>query len=100
MRILRASVFCVFILFAVSGFAANGKTLYKKCVACHGTDGTKSALGVGHPLKGQKEEALYKKMKGYLDGSYGGKKKAIMKRNLAKYSDDELKALAAFIATL
>jgi len=44
MRDLRASVFSVFIVFAVSGFAVNGKTLYKKCVACHGTDGTKSAL--------------------------------------------------------
>ncbi len=100
MRILRASVFSVFIVFAVSGFAVNGKTLYKKCVACHGADGKKSALGVSAPLKGQKEEALYKEMKGYLAGSYGGKKKGIMKRNLAKYSDDELKALASFIATL
>jgi len=48
MRVLRASVFSIFIVFAVSGFAANGKTLYKKCVACHGTDGMKSALNDGN----------------------------------------------------
>lgn len=84
----------------MTAMAADGKVLYKKCIACHGKDGSKVALKVGKPLKGQKEADLYKKMKGYLDGTYGGKKKAIMKRNITKYSDDELKALAKFIATL
>jgi len=100
MKSLRGFIFVLFMIFAMSAFAVNGKDLYKKCVACHGTDGTKSALGVGAPLKGQKEKTLYKKMKGYLDGSYGGTKKGIMKRILAKYSDVELKALAIYIATL
>ncbi len=82
-----------------SVYAADGKVLYKKCSACHGEDGSKKALGTGHPLKGQTAEDLLKKMKGYQDGSYGGKKAAIMKRNLSKLTDEDLKALAEYIAT-
>ncbi|RLE22911.1 MAG: cytochrome C [Acidobacteria bacterium] len=89
-----------FLTLSVFVFSADGKALYKKCSACHGKDGNKKALRVSAPLRGQKADALYNKMKGYQDGTYGGKKKAIMKRTLAKLSDAELKALAAFIATL
>ncbi len=81
-------------------FSADGEALYKKCSACHGKDGSKKALRVSTPLKGQKADELFKKMKGYQDGTYGGKKKAIMKRTVAKLSDEQLKALAAFIETL
>lgn len=79
--------------------AADGKALYKTCSACHGKTGEKHALRVSPLLKGQTADELFKKMKGYQDGTYGGKKKAIMKRNVAKLSDDELKALAKYIAT-
>ncbi len=89
-----------FLILSVSAFSGDGKALYKKCSACHGKDGTKKALRVGAPLKGQKADELFEKMKGYQDGTYGGKKKAIMKRSVAKLSDEQLKALAAYIATL
>ena len=89
-----------FFALSVASFSADGKALYKRCSACHGKDGSKKALRVSAPLKGQKADALFKKMKGYQDGTYGGKKKAIMKRNVAKLSDAQLKALAAYIATL
>lgn len=88
-----------FVSLSVSAFATDGKLLYKKCSACHGEDGSKKALGTGVPLKGQTAEELYTKMKGYQDGTYGGKKAAIMKRNVDKLSDEDLKALAEYIAT-
>ena len=84
---------------SLSAFAADGETLYKKCIACHGADGSKKALGTGAPLKGQTAEELYTKMKGYQDGTYGDKKAAIMKRNVVKLSDEDLKTLAEYIAT-
>ncbi|NOY23288.1 MAG: c-type cytochrome [Acidobacteria bacterium] len=89
-----------FLALSVPAFAAGGKTLYKSCSACHGKDGRKKALRVSPPLKGQKADELFKKMKGYQDGTYGGKKKVIMKRNVAKLSDEELQALAEYISTL
>ncbi len=85
----------------LAALAADGEALYKnkKCSTCHGDDGSKKALGTGHPLKGQTAEELFKKMKGYRDGTYGDKKAAIMKRNIKDLSDDDLKALAEYIAT-
>ncbi len=99
-KVLSFIVIAGFLTLSVSAFSADGKTLFKKCSACHGKDGSKKALGTGAPLKGQKADALFKKMRGYQDGTFGGKKKAIMKRNVAKLSDEQLKALAAYIATL
>ena len=99
-KIFSLVIIGAFLALSVSAFSTDGKTLFKKCSACHGKDGSKKALGTGAPLKGQKADALFKKMKGYQDGTYGGKKKAIMKRNVAKLSDEQLKALAAYIATL
>ena len=99
-KVFSFLVIAGFLTLSVAAFSANGKTLYRKCSACHGKDGTRKALRVGAPLKGQKADELFKKMKGYQDGTYGGKKKAIMKRNVAKLSDAQLKALAKFIATL
>lgn len=99
MKKFRLIAFLMVMAFGVMGFSADGQALYKKCKSCHGKTGEKHALKVGVPVKGQKEAELYKKMKGYLDGTYGGKKKAIMKRNLKKYSDEELKALAKFMAS-
>ena len=99
-KIFSFFIFAGFLALSVTAFSADGKALYKKCSACHGKDGSKKALRVSAPLKGQKADELFKKMKGYQDSTYGGKKKAIMKRSVAKLSDEQLKALATFIATL
>ena len=99
MKVLKVILLVSFLSMAVTALASDGATLYKKCIACHGTDGSKVALKVGAPIKGQTEQELYEKMKGYQDGTYGGEKKAIMKRNVDKLTDDDLKALAAYIAT-
>jgi cytochrome c-type protein NapB len=37
-------------------------------------------------------------LKGYKDGSYGGPMKALMKGQIAAYSDEQIDTLAAFIA--
>lgn len=99
MKSLKLLVIAILFVSVSAVFAADGEVLYKKCIACHGKDGSKIALKVGVPIKGQSEEELYTKMKGYQDDTYGGEKKAIMKRNVVKLSDEDLKALAAYIAT-
>jgi len=99
MKVLKLIVFAAVLSLGMTALASDGQTLYKKCIACHGTDGSKVALKVGAPIKGQTEQELYDKMKGYQDDTYGGEKKAIMKRNVDKLTDDDLKALAAYIAT-
>lgn len=79
--------------------AADGATLYTQCAGCHGEDGGKAALGAARPVKGQTADALYGKLKGYAEGSYGGSKKAVMVGIAKKLSDGDMRALAAHMAS-
>ncbi len=97
-------IFCTLttalLLFAgTSLYAADGAALYKSCGGCHGADGSKKA-GESEPLKGQSAEDILKKLRGYADGSYGGKQKAMMANIVKKHSEDELKAVSDYIGTL
>ncbi|WP_022851260.1 c-type cytochrome [Limisalsivibrio acetivorans] len=98
-HLLIATALIIFI--GISAFAASGaEELYKsKCMSCHGADGTKEALGTSAPLKGQSASDILSKLKGYADGSYGGSKKVIMKGQVGRLSEEELKSLADYIAT-
>lgn len=76
-----------------------GKALYTaKCQSCHGADGAKAMMS--KPVKGMKAEAVVKAMEGYKAKTYGGTKKATMENLSAALSAGDIKALAAYIATL
>jgi len=77
--------------------AANGADLYKKCVSCHGTNAEKSALGKSQIIKGWDKAQLVASLKGYKNGTYGGAMKAIMKGQVAPYSDADIDAVADYI---
>lgn len=85
--------------FVATAFSMDGATLYKRCAGCHGPDGTKHAMGVSAPLKGQSAADLEQKMLGYQDGSYGGAKKVVMAGAVKRLSAEDIKALADYIAT-
>lgn len=77
----------------------DGKALYAaKCQSCHGADGSKALLS--KPVKGLKPDAVATMMRGYKAKTYGGTKKATMENLAQALSDDEIKAVAAFIGTL
>ena len=78
--------------------AADGAALYKKCVSCHGAAGEKRALNKSKVINEMSREELITAMKGYKDGSYGGAMKALMKGQVASYSEDDINTIAEFIA--
>lgn len=82
--------------------ASSGGDVYNsKCAKCHGVDGTKaSSASGGVMLKGQSTADIEAKLKGYLDDSYGAKKKRIMKKLAGKLSAEELTAVADHIGSL
>jgi cytochrome c len=80
-------------------FAADGAALYSKCVSCHGKDGKMTAIP-GKAIAGSTAADVEKKLKGYKDGTFGGAKKAMMAPNAKNLKDDEIKALATYIAGL
>lgn len=75
-----------------------GKELYaKKCASCHGKDGSKSAYGASKKLTQMKAEDIKIAFNAYLDDSYGGRMKFVMKSEAVKTTDNELDAIVSFI---
>jgi len=81
--------------------AGNGKALFAKCAGCHGQNGEKKGLGKSDVIKGWDAAKTEEALKGYKAGTrnvhgMGG----VMKGQVAAMSDDDIKALASYIATL
>ncbi len=85
---------------ALSLMAADGKALSAKCAGCHGADFSKKALGVSKVVKGMKADEIVKALQGYKAGTFGGSMKGVMKGQVATYNDEQIKAVADYIATI
>lgn len=77
--------------------SAQASPLYTKCIACHGTQGEKVALGKSLIIKDMTKPAFIAAMKGYKDGSYGKEQKALMKPLVATLTDAQIEEIANFI---
>lgn len=87
------------ILAGTSLFAADGATLYKACAGCHGANGEKAALGKSQIIKDWDATKIESSLKGYKDGSYGGPMKGVMKGQVARLNDTDIKAVSEYIAS-
>lgn len=85
----------------VSLMAADGAALYKKCAACHGAAGEKAALGKSAVIGGVDAATIAADLKGYKAGTTNKKGMgALMKGQVASYSDADIEAVSAYIAGL
>ena len=83
-----------------AAMAADGAALYAKCASCHGQKGEKKPLGKPAVIKGQSAADLEKKLKGYKAGTLNlHGMGALMKAQVASLSDEDIKALAEYMAT-
>jgi cytochrome c553 len=82
------------LLMGSAAFAAN----FAACAACHGAKGEKKALGKSEVIKGWDVEKTTMALKGYKDGSYGKAMKGVMKGQVARLSDADIKDLAMQIS--
>lgn len=80
--------------------AADGVALYKKCVACHGANAEKKALGKSQVINEFSKDQLVAAIKGYKDGTYGGVMKGLMKGQVADLNDEQTETLAVYITSL
>jgi len=87
------------VLGATSLAATDGAALYKKCAGCHGANGEKKALGKSMIIKGWEKDKTIAALKGYKDGSYGGVMKGVMKGQSISLNNEQIEAIAEFIAT-
>ncbi len=81
--------------------AANGEALYKKCVGCHGAKAENKALGKSDIIAGWDAAKIEEALKGYKAGTRNVHTMgALMKGQVASYSDADIKAVAEYISKL
>ena len=86
------------LLAGTSLMAADGATLFKKCVACHGLKAEKHALGKSDIIAGWETKKIVTYLKGYKAGTMNKKGMgAIMKAQMASLSDADIQAVAAHV---
>ena len=78
-----------------------GKALYAKCSGCHGADGKTKAMGKAPMLAGQSAEDIASHIAGYKAGTRNEHGLGmLMKGQVASLSEDDVKAISAYIAGL
>lgn len=83
-------------------FAADGQALYtsKTCGACHGLDANSPIMPVYPKLLGQTKEYLIAQMLDIKSGARSNGQSAAMKGIMAMVSEEEIAAIAEYIAGL
>jgi cytochrome c553 len=80
------------------GDAKLGKVKSPSCIFCHGTDGT--ASNPSYPnIKGQNAQYLFQSMKDYQNGNRQGALAEMMKAQLSRLNDQDLKDIAAYFSS-
>ena len=84
-----------------TAMAADGAELYqnKTCWSCHGKDANTPIMPVYPKLAGQSAEYAYNQMKDIKSGARNNGQTAAMKGVMGLVSDDEMKAIAEWLAT-
>ncbi len=77
------------------GDAAAGKEKSVMCASCHGADG--AGMGPNPALKGMDETAFYESLMAYKSGD---KDNAMMQSLAQSLTDQDMKDLAAYYATM
>lgn len=86
------------LMLSISVFAADGKSLTTKCVACHGSTFEKQALGKSAVVNKMTEKDIVTALKGYKAGAlnkYG--MGSIMKGQVSTMSDKDMETVAKYI---
>jgi len=84
-----------------TALVADGKTLYKNCAGCHGSNGQTKALHLSKAIAGQSSAETVEQLSAYKKGqlnAYGLGN--IMKTQAETLSKSDIKALAKYIETL
>lgn len=58
-----------------------------KCAGCHGKDWSKNAMNASKKVSEMSQESIAEALKGYRDGTYGGKLKTLMRNQVPADAD-------------
>lgn len=97
MKTINKILLTLTVVGSLTAALADGATVYKKCIACHGVGAEKKALGKSAIIKGWETEKVVAALKGYKDGTYGGAMKGIMKGQVSALNDAQILEVAQYI---
>ena len=85
-----------------AAFALDGAELYKTktCLTCHGKDGKTTIMPSYPKIAGQNEAYALQQMKDIKSGARNNGMTAAMKGIMHLVTDEEMEALAKYIATM
>ena len=92
---------CAALIAATCSFGADGATIFKKCVTCHGMKAEKSYLNkvpVLTTVDAAERLALMKEYKAGTANKFG--MGAVMKGQMASLSEEDMAAVNDYISTL
>ena len=103
--VIKAAVSATALLLALSSTAvlsADGEKLYqtKTCFTCHGKDGKTPITPMYPKIAGQNATYTLQQMKDIKSGARNNGQSAAMKGVMGLVSDDEMKSLSEYIATM
>jgi len=103
--VIKAAVSTAALLLALSPAAvlsADGEKLFKTktCSTCHGKDGKTPIMPMYPKIAGQNKEYTLQQMVDIKSGARSNGQSAAMKGVMHLVSDEELQALAEYIATM
>ena len=78
----------------------DGKALFKKCTACHGSSGEKRALGTSIVINTLTKEDIVTSIKGYQNGTYGRSMQPLMKGQVIGLRDKEIEKIATYVSKM
>lgn len=76
---------------------ADAPVSYNTCKACHGLQGEKNTIAKDLIPSSLTKAEVEKALHGYKDGSYGGPMKGIMKGQVMRLTDADIKELSEYI---
>ena len=87
---------------AGTALAADGAQLFKTktCWSCHGKDANTPILPIYPKLAGQNADYLFEQMKDIKSGARSNGQTAAMKGVMGLVSEDDMRAIADWLATL
>ena len=103
--VIKAAATTTALLLALSPAAvlsADGEKLYqtKTCSTCHGKDGKTPIMPMYPKIAGQNQAYTLQQLKDIKSGARNNGQTAAMKGVMHLVSDDEMQALAEYIATM
>ena len=103
--VIKAAVSATALLLALSpaaALSADGEKLYqtKTCSTCHGKDGKTPIMPMYPKIAGQNKEYTLQQMNDIKSGTRSNGMSAAMKGVMGLVSEDEMKSLSEYIATM